>query len=99
MAIDGKRVKAVASALRSILDIVCREDGQDVWDTAPYDNAISLLGDATGTVTDHLMLEDEELSRIDFLMHLESTLAFLEVYENEQPAPASIFPFRPREAT
>ena len=90
MSIDIRRIQAVAAALRGIRARVIEEDGIDDWSTAAYDKWIAMLGDALEADCDHLPLDEAELPRADFLMHLDAAIAFLEVYEGEPAARASI---------
>lgn len=80
MSLNLRRIAAVAAALTSIRNRVSREGLHEDWSTEPYNNAITLLEGAMDTDTDHLTLCDETLSGRDFLVHLDSTIAFLEGY-------------------
>lgn len=93
MPIDTQRIKAVAAALRGIRARVIEDDQIDDWSTGAYDKWIAMLDDALDTDCDHLALDEAELPRADFLMHLDAAIAFLEVYE---PGQANVTPFKPR---
>lgn len=80
MSLNLRRIAAVAAALTSIRNRVSREDTKSNWSTEPYNNAITLLEGAVDTDTDHLTLCDDTLPGRDFLVHLDSTIAFLEGY-------------------
>jgi hypothetical protein len=93
MAIDLQRIKAVAAALRGIRARVIEDDMIDDWSTSAYDKWIAMLDDALDADCDHLALDEAELPRADFLMHLDAAIAFLEVYESGQNTAT---PFKPR---
>ena len=81
MAIDVQRIKAVAAALRGIRARIVEDDEIDEWSTSAYEKWIAMLDDALEAECDHLALDETDLPRTDFLMHLDAAIAFLEVYE------------------
>ena len=92
MPIDTQRIQAVAAALRGIRNRVIEEADNDYWNTAAFDRWVAMLDDALDTDCDHLALNETELDRVEFLMHLDAAIAFLEVYEGGQ---ANVTPFKP----
>ena len=88
---DIRRLRAVAASLRGIRQRVIEHDEVDCWDTAPFDNAIRLLdGAIAGTDFSHFVLADDQLDRTDYLVHLDSLVAFLEVYEKDDLTPTNV---------
>jgi hypothetical protein len=97
MTTDLRRTRAVAASLRGIRQRVLDHAEIVEWDTLAFDNAIGLLGDAIedADFSGHA-LEQTEISSEDYLVHLESLIAFLEVYE-EDGAGGSVVNFHPRQ--
>lgn len=93
MPVDVQRIKAVAAALRGIRARVVDDDHVDDWSTSAYDKWIGMLDNAIEASCDHLMLDETELPRAEFLMHLDAAIAFLEVYEGGQ---GTVTSFKPR---
>ncbi len=93
MAVDTKRIQAVAAARRGTRDRVNNAADTDDWNTAAYDKWVAMLEDALDADCDHLVLNEDEMYRTDFLMHLDAAIAFLEVYEGGQ---ANVTPMKPR---
>jgi hypothetical protein len=93
MPIDTQRIKAVAAALRGIRARVIEDDHVDDWSTSAYDKWIAMLDHALEANCDHLALDETQLPRDEFLMHLDAAIAFLEVYEGNQ---GTVTPFKPR---
>jgi len=94
MAIDHQRIKAVAAALRGIRARIVEDDEIDDWSTSAYDKWIAMLDDAIDAECDHLAIDEADLPRADFLMHLDAAIAFLEVYEGGRD---NVVPLKPRE--
>ncbi len=98
MTIDLRRIRAVAASLRGIRERVIAHDDVDHWNTAPFDSAVSLLEDAIdGTDFSSHILSDGELERTDYLVHLDSLIAFLEVYEKEGGSGDNVLNLFPRQ--
>ncbi|MCU0955401.1 MAG: hypothetical protein MUC37_12535 [Hyphomicrobium sp.] len=88
---DIRRLRAVAASLRGIRQRVIEHDEVHFWDTAPFDNAIRLLeGAIADTDFSHFVLTDDQLDRTDYLVHLDSLVAFLEVYEKGDQTPTNV---------
>lgn len=94
MTADLRRVRAVAASLRGIRERVDTHPDDSLWNTSPFDNAIGLLEGAIENADfSGLLLECEELPATDYLVHLDSLIAFLEVYEKEGETSASLLSF------
>jgi hypothetical protein len=88
---DIRRLRAVAASLRGIRQHVVEHDEVDFWDTAPFDNAVRLLdGAIADTDFSHFVLADDELDRTGYLVHIDSLIAFLEVYERDGQTTANV---------
>ncbi len=90
---DLRRIRAVAAALRAIRDRVDDAEHIDEWDTESFDNWIGMLGGAVEGEVEHLLIQEEEFPREDFLMHLEAAISFLEAYEQD---PSNVIMLKPR---
>lgn len=97
MSIDIRRIRAVTASLRGIRERVAEHTEISDWDTIAYDNAVGLLDGAIDDAdfTAHV-LEQTEICPTEYLVHLDSLIAFLEVYENEGTA-GSVVTFQPRQ--
>ncbi len=78
MSINVARIKAVAVAIRNIRDHVVASDHIDAWDSTAYDKWLGMLDETTGVDGASLRIDDDDLDRADFLMHLEAAVGFLE---------------------
>jgi hypothetical protein len=98
MTVDLCRIRAVAASLRGIRERVTEHEGVHYWNTTPYDNAVGLLEDAIegADFTSH-RLDDTQIDRTDYLVHLDSLIAFLEVYEQQGQASGTIINLVPRQ--
>lgn len=94
MTADLRRIRAVAASLRGIRERVEAHADDAVWDTSPFDRAIGLLEGAIENpdFSGHT-LDCEDLPAVDYLVHLDSLIAFLEVYEKEGDVSGSILSF------
>jgi hypothetical protein len=94
MTADLRRIRAVAASLRGIRERVMAHEDACYWNTAPFDNAVGLLEDAIdGADFSSHILNDGQFERTDYLVHLDSLIAFLEVYEKEGETSASLLSF------
>lgn len=98
MTTDLRRIRAVAASLRGIRERVDNNTDVSYWNTAPFDRAMGLLEDAVdgANFCDHA-IDDTQLDRTDYLVHLDSVIAFLEVYEKDGEGSAAILAFPPRQ--
>ncbi len=98
MTADLCRIRAVAASLRGIRDRVTEHDDVPYWNTTPFDNAVGLLQDAieSADFSSHT-LDETQFDRTDYLVHLDSLIAFLEVYENEGQTSGNIVNLVPRQ--
>jgi hypothetical protein len=97
MTADLRRIRAVAASLRSIRDRVNEFGDVEEWDTAAFDNAVLLLdGAIENTDFSSYLLELTECPARDYLVHLDSLIAFLEVYEKEAESSGGILSFPSR---
>lgn len=98
MTADLCRIRAVAASLRGIRDRVTEHDDVPYWNTTPFDNAVGLLQDAieSADFSSHT-LDEPQFDRTDYLVHLDSLIAFLEVYENEGQTSGNIVNLVPRQ--
>ncbi|MGE5265827.1 MAG: hypothetical protein ACM3L9_00530 [Deltaproteobacteria bacterium] len=79
---DICRPRVVAASLRGIRRRIVEYDELEFWGTAPFDNAIRLLdGAIADTDFSHFVLAEDQPDRTHYLVHIESLIAFLEVYE------------------
>ena len=96
MSVDLRRVRAVAAASRGIRERVSEHTEIEHWDTTAYDNAIGLLD---GAIEDadftHHTLDEPQIVATSYLVHLDSMIAFLEVYEKDSGG--SVLSFAPRQ--
>jgi hypothetical protein len=98
MTADLRRIRAVAASLRGIRDRVTEHGDVPFWNTSPFDNAIGMLEDAIeGADFSSHALQDAELDRTDYLVHLDSLIAFLEVYEKDEQASGNVVNLVPRQ--
>lgn len=97
MPADLRRVRAVAASLRGIREHVASNSDDAVWTTLPFDRAVGLLDGAieNADFSEHT-LECEDLPATDYLVHLDSLIAFLEVYEKEGEGTGSVLNFPDR---
>jgi hypothetical protein len=99
MTIDHRRIRAVAASLRGIRQRVADLDDVVFWNTQPFDRAVALLEDAIeGADFSGHALDDPELDRTDYLVHLDSLIAFLEVYEKEAETAGTLLSFPGRKS-
>jgi hypothetical protein len=98
MTVDLCRIRAVAASLRGIRDRVDAHSVESVWDTSPFDKAVGLLEGAieNADFSGHT-LECEDLPATDYLVHLDSLIAFLEVYEQQGQASGNVVNLVPRQ--
>jgi hypothetical protein len=97
MTADMRRIRAVAASLRSIRDRVREFDDDETWDTVAFDNAVGLLeGAIEDTDFSGYLLELAEMPARGFLVHLDSLIAFLDVYEKEAEGSGGILNFPSR---
>jgi hypothetical protein len=98
MTVDLCRIRAVAASLRGIRERVTDHEDVHYWNTAPYDNAVGLLADAIegADFTSH-SLDETQLDRTDYLVHLDSLIAFLEAYEQQGQASGNVVTLVPRQ--
>jgi hypothetical protein len=98
MTVDLCRIRAVAASLRGIRERVVDNDHVQYWNTTPFDNAVGLLADAIdgADFTSH-SIEDTELDRTDYLVHLDSLIAFLDVYEQQGQSSGNVVNLAPRQ--
>jgi hypothetical protein len=98
MTVDLCRIRAVAANLRGIRERVTDHEDVHYWNTTPYDNAVGLLADAIegADFTSHT-LDETEINRTDYLVHLDSLIAFLEVYEQQGQASGNVVNLVPRQ--
>jgi hypothetical protein len=96
MTVDLRRIRAVAAALRGIRERVVEHAEIGHWDTTAYDNAIGLLDGVIedADFTNHT-LDEPQMVSTDYLVHLDSMIAFLEVYEKDSGG--SVLHFVPRQ--
>lgn len=93
MAADPKRVRAVLAVMRTLRDQL-REAGQiESLDTALFDQWLATLDGAIDVSFDDMFLNETDLDRTIYLMHVEALIAFLEVYDGDG---ASVTPMRPK---
>jgi len=98
MTVDLCRIRAVAASLRGIRDRVTEHEDVHYWNTTPYDNAVGLLADAIeGADFASHSLNETEINRTDYLVHLDSLIAFLEVYEQQGQASGNVVTLVPRQ--
>lgn len=98
MTIDLRRIRAVAASLRGIRDRVTAHDDVHYWHTAPFDSAVALMEDAIeGADFSSHILSEGEFERTDYLVHLDSLIAFLEVYEKEGETGGNVLKLFPRQ--
>lgn len=99
MSADLRRIRAVAASLRGIRERVIAHDDVQYWNTTPFDNAVGLLEDAIDDAdfSTHI-LSDGQFDRTDYLVHLDSLIAFLEVYEKEGEGSGSVLNFPGRKS-
>ena len=84
MTADVRRIRAVAASLRGIRDRINLDDDVLSWNTAPFDQAIGLLeGAIEDTDFSAYEINEPEFDATEYLVHLDSLIAFLEVYEKE----------------
>lgn len=97
MTADLRRIRAVAASLRGIRERVKEHDDVQYWDTTPFDNAVGLLESAIedADFSSHA-INDTQFSATDYLVHLDSLIAFLEVYEKDSQG-SGILTFVPRQ--
>ena len=93
MAEDARRIRAVAAALRAIRDRVDEAEHIEEWDTESFDNWIGMLRGAVEGELEHLIIQEEEFPRDDFLLHLDAAIGFLEAYEQD---PTNVIMLKPR---
>jgi hypothetical protein len=97
MAADLRRIRAVAASLRGIRERVEEHDDVLYWNTTPFDNAIGLLDSAIeDTDFSNHAINEAEFGAIDYLVPLDSLIAFLEVYEKEAQG-GGVLNFLPRQ--
>jgi hypothetical protein len=97
MTSDLRRVRAVAASLRGIRDRVKAHDDIHYWNTTPFDNAVGLLdGAIEDTDFSNHAINEAEFGATDYLVHLDSLIAFLEVYEKEAQG-GGVLNFLPRQ--
>ncbi|HEX5665962.1 MAG TPA: hypothetical protein VFX71_03935, partial [Hyphomicrobium sp.] len=91
MTVDLCRIRAVAASLRGIRERVTDHEDVHYWNTTPFDNAVGLLADAIegADFTSHT-LDETEINRTDYLVHLDGLIAFLEVYEQQGQASGNV---------
>ena len=98
MTVDLCRIRAVAASLRGIRERVTDREDVPYWNTTPYDNAVGLLDDAIeGADFSSHSLDETQLDRINYLVHLDSLIAFLEVYEQQGQAIGNVVSLVPRQ--
>ena len=94
MSPDLRRIRAVAASLRGIRERVEAHADDAIWDTSPFDRAIFLLEGAIENADFSGHTRDcEDLPAVDYLVHLDSLIAFLDVYEKEGDVSGSILSF------
>jgi len=98
MTADLRRIRAVAASLRGIRDHVHENRDEPDWNTAAFDRAITMLDGAieNADFSGHI-LECEDMSGLDYLIHIDSLIAFLEVYEKDGEASGNILNLFPRQ--
>jgi hypothetical protein len=98
MTADLRRIRAVAASLRGIRQRVLQHEDVECWSTAAYDNAVELLeGALDGADFSGHALNQDDLGPTEFLVHLDSLIAFLEVYEQSGPESDNVLAFPPRQ--
>lgn len=98
MTVDLCRIRAVAASLRGIRERVTAHEDVHYWNTSPYDNAVGLLDDAIeGADFTSYSLDETQFDRTDYLVHLDSLIAFLEVYEQQGQASGNVVNLVPRQ--
>lgn len=97
MSADLRRIRAVAASLRGIRERVQDNSDEPDWNTFAFDRAVELLDGAieNADFSSHV-LECEAMSATDYLVHLDSLIAFLEVYEKEGEGSGSVLNFPSR---
>jgi len=93
MSEDQRRVRAVLSVMKSLRDQLRQAEHIESWDTAVYDQWLTTLDGALDIEFADMRLDDSDMDRTLFLVHIEALIAFLEVYETEG---ASVTPLRPK---
>lgn len=93
MATDQKRVRAVLAVMRTLRDQLREAEHIESWDTALFDQWLATLDGAIEVSFDDMHLNETELDRTLYLMHVEALIAFLEVYDSDG---ASVTPMRPK---
>lgn len=93
MATDEKRVRAVLAVMRTLRDRLREAEHIERLDTALFDQWLATLDGAIDVSFDDMYLNEDDLDRTRYLMHVEALIAFLEVYDSEG---ASVTPLRPK---
>jgi hypothetical protein len=97
MTADLRRIRAVAASLRGIRERVKEHDDVIYWDTTPFDSAIGLLDGAIedADFSSHA-INETQFGATDYLVHLDSLIAFLEIYEKDAQG-GGVLAFLPRQ--
>lgn len=88
MSADPMRVRAVLSVMRTLRDRLREAEQIESWDTTLFDQWLATLDGAIEVSFDKMLLNEAELDRIIYLMHVEALIAFLEVYDGESASVA-----------